>query len=89
MNPLNFPKWLLKMMVVLYQKLINPILHFFGGPYAGCRYTPSCSNYYLQALDTHGAFKGTLYGVWRICRCHPWGGCGHDPVPFSTKDSKK
>lgn len=87
MNPLHFPKWVIKKVIRLYQKLINPILHFIGGPYAGCRFTPSCSNYCLQAVETHGAFKGMLYGTWRICRCHPWGGSGDDPVPIK-KSSK-
>ena len=81
MNPLHFPRWVIKQMIVLYQKLINPILHFIGGPYAGCRFTPSCSNYCLEAVETHGAIKGMLYGMWRICRCHPWGGEGEDLVP--------
>ncbi|MFT5906493.1 MAG: putative membrane protein insertion efficiency factor [Cryomorphaceae bacterium] len=81
MNPLHFPKWVIKKTIVLYQKLINPILHFIGGPYAGCRFSPSCSNYCLQAVEAHGAFRGLLYGLWRICRCHPWGGSGDDPVP--------
>jgi len=47
----------------------------------GCRYQPSCSVYALQALETHGAFKGSWLTLKRIARCHPWGGAGHDPVP--------
>ena len=85
MNPLHLPRWIIKKLIVLYQKLINPILHFIGGPYAGCRFTPTCSNYTLEAVETHGAIKGTMYGLWRICRCNPWGGCGHDPVPPKKK----
>jgi len=87
MNPLHLPRWIIKMLIVMYQKLINPILHFIGGPYAGCRFTPTCSNYTLQAVETHGAIKGTFYGILRICRCNPWGGCGHDPIP--PKRTKK
>lgn len=85
MNPLHLPRWIIKKLIVLYQKLINPILHFIGGPCAGCRFTPTCSNYTLEAVETHGAIKGTMYGLWRICRCNPWGGCGHDPVPPKKK----
>lgn len=81
MNPIHFPKWFIKQMIKLYQKLINPIIHFIGGPNAGCRFSPSCSNYCLEAVEIHGAFKGVLFGMWRICRCHPWGGSGDDPVP--------
>lgn len=47
----------------------------------GCRYQPTCSVYALQALETHGAFKGCWLALKRIARCHPWGGAGHDPVP--------
>ncbi len=72
---------LIRFGIRFYQKLINPILHFVGGPNAGCRFTPTCSNYCLQAVERHGAVKGTFYGMRRICRCHPWGGCGEDPIP--------
>ena len=46
-----------------------------------CRYEPSCSTYALEALDTHGAARGTWLVVRRLSRCHPWGGLGFDPVP--------
>lgn len=46
-----------------------------------CRFYPSCSVYGLEALQIHGACKGSLLTVKRICRCHPWGGSGYDPVP--------
>ena len=77
----ELPKLFIRFGIRAYQKLINPILHFIGGPYAGCRFSPSCSNYCLEAVDRHGAIKGLFFGVRRICRCHPWGGCGDDPVP--------
>lgn len=47
----------------------------------GCRFQPTCSVYALEALDRHGAFKGGALTLRRICRCHPWGGHGYDPVP--------
>ena len=46
-----------------------------------CRFTPSCSNYTMQAIMTHGCVKGILLGVWRIARCNPFGKWGFDPVP--------
>ncbi|MDK6805938.1 membrane protein insertion efficiency factor YidD [Aerococcus sp. UMB7834] len=48
---------------------------------ATCRYYPSCSAYMLRALDKHGALKGSLMGLGRICRCHPFIKGGFDPVP--------
>ena len=46
-----------------------------------CRYSPTCSEYALQAIKKHGPFKGTYLAFKRIMRCHPWGGQGYDPVP--------
>ena len=65
----------LQLLVRGYQVVLSPL---FGDC---CRFTPSCSNYMLEALQVHGAFKGTLLGVWRIMRCHPFGAKGFDPVP--------
>ena len=50
-----------------------------------CRYTPSCSNYTIDAIKTFGAFKGSILGFKRILRCNPWGGMGYDPVPERIK----
>ncbi len=46
-----------------------------------CRFTPSCSHYGIEAVRRHGAFAGLWLTILRLGRCHPWGGCGHDPVP--------
>ena len=46
-----------------------------------CRYVPSCSTYALEAVERHGAVKGSWYSLRRLGRCHPWGGFGFDPVP--------
>lgn len=61
--------------VRLYQYVISP---FLG---TNCRYEPTCSAYAIEALETHGALRGTLLAARRISRCHPWGGSGYDPVP--------
>tara|TARA_B100001057_G_scaffold210560_1_gene211133 strand:- start:2280 stop:2501 length:222 start_codon:yes stop_codon:yes gene_type:complete len=61
--------------IKIYQILISPLL----GP--SCRFTPTCSQYTIEAIQKYGPFKGGWLGFRRILRCHPWGGCGHDPVP--------
>ncbi|MBQ2809962.1 MAG: membrane protein insertion efficiency factor YidD [Clostridia bacterium] len=68
-------KKILKFFINLYRKLISPLL-----PNA-CRFTPTCSEYALEALDKHGAIKGSLLAIWRILRCNPFCRGGYDPVP--------
>lgn len=58
-----------------YQWVVSPL---FPG---SCRYLPTCSSYALEAIETHGALRGSWLGLRRILRCHPWGGAGFDPVP--------
>lgn len=48
---------------------------------ARCRFTPTCSSYAIEAIETHGAFKGLGLAVWRILRCNPFSKGGYDPVP--------
>jgi len=67
--------------VRFYQWTLAPFLTWIGGPGAGCRFEPSCSHYFLEAVETHGIVRGGWLGCKRIGRCHPWGGCGCDPVP--------
>jgi len=62
-------------LVRLYQRWLGPLL---GGQ---CRFSPSCSVYSIEAFERHGAWRGTGLTLRRICRCHPWGGSGEDPVP--------
>ena len=71
-----------------YQIVLSPPLHWLGGPAAGCRFTPTCSQYCLDAIKTHGSMKGAWLGLKRLARCHPWGGHGHDPVPPGTDDAR-
>ena len=53
----------------------------FSGRPSPCRYFPTCSHYAAEAIDRHGAARGTWLAVRRLLRCHPWGGSGVDPVP--------
>jgi putative membrane protein insertion efficiency factor len=46
-----------------------------------CRFTPTCSHFAREAVEKHGAFKGSWLAIRRISRCHPWHPGGHDPVP--------
>jgi len=58
-----------------YQLLLSP---FFGQQ---CRFSPTCSQYALDALQKHGAIHGTFYAIRRLLKCHPWHAGGHDPIP--------
>ena len=61
------------------------VLHGFFG-YGACRFTPTCSQYMIEALKVHGPWHGLGLGLWRICRCHPFARGGYDPVPPALKD---
>ncbi len=63
------------LLIGFYRKCISPMFP------PVCRYTPTCSQYMQEAIIKYGPFKGTWLGIKRICRCHPWGGHGYDPVP--------
>ncbi len=66
---------LLILPIKFYQAAISPMLP------ASCRFTPTCSQYAIEAIRRHGPLKGTMLAIKRISRCHPWGGHGYDPVP--------
>ena len=66
----------------VYRLVISPAKAFIFGPLGHCRFEPSCSAYALEAVGRHGALLGTWLALKRICRCHPWGDCGDDPVPL-------
>jgi len=76
---------LIRILIRLYQWTLSPVLAALGGPGSGCRFEPSCSEYFLQAVETHGALRGSWLGLKRIGRCHPWGDSGHDPVPVDHR----
>ena len=61
--------------VYFYRYSISPLLP------SSCRYTPSCSQYTIEAVKKHGIIKGGWLSLKRISSCHPWGGSGYDPVP--------
>lgn len=61
--------------VRFYQKFISPLTP------PSCRFTPTCSQYAVEALRKHGPVKGLWLAIRRILRCHSWGGSGYDPVP--------
>jgi len=63
------------LIIRIYQKILSPIFP------STCRYQPTCSHYSIEALQTHGLWKGSILAIKRISSCHPWGGSGHDPVP--------
>jgi len=69
----GLPGWLLIVVVRMYQLGLSPLLG------RNCRFTPTCSSYFIQAVQKYGAIRGTLRGIARICRCHPFHPGGHDP----------
>lgn len=68
-------KALLRLLIRGYQLTLGPLLG------SQCRFHPSCSDYGLQAVEKHGAARGAVLIVCRVCRCHPWHSGGLDPVP--------
>ena len=76
-NKLSIPQRISISLVRFYQYAISPV---FGGR-AACRFTPTCSQYAVEALKKYGPIKGGWLTVKRLLRCHPWGGSGYDPVP--------
>jgi putative membrane protein insertion efficiency factor len=73
----------------IYRWTLSPAKMFFFGPTGRCRFTPSCSQFAMDAVKTHGAISGGWLAIRRVCRCHPWGGCGHDPVPPRVAKEKR
>jgi uncharacterized protein len=61
-------------MILLYRVTLGRLL---GGQ---CRFTPTCSQYAIDAVTRYGVFKGIAKAIWRVCRCHPLGGRGYDPA---------
>ncbi|MDH7502607.1 MAG: membrane protein insertion efficiency factor YidD [Verrucomicrobiota bacterium] len=68
-------------LIRVYRWVISPVKQSLFGPLGRCRFVPSCSAYAIDALQVHGLWRGSILALKRILRCHPWGGCGWDPVP--------
>jgi putative membrane protein insertion efficiency factor len=82
-------KFLTRLLHRIYKFVVSPMLHWLAGPGAGCRFEPSCSDYFADAVETHGFVRGACLGVRRICRCNPWCEGGWDPVPPAEKPMKQ
>jgi hypothetical protein len=85
-------KTFIRILQRIYKWTLSPMLHWIAGPGGGCRFEPSCSAYFAEAVETHGFFRGARLGVVRICRCNPWCASGYDPVPPAhppTNESQK
>ena len=80
---LQIPRYILVFFIRLYQRFISPLLP------PSCRYTPTCSEYAIQALQKYGAIKGTILAAYRIMRCNPWGGQGYDPPRWFGEPSNE
>jgi len=72
---LNFPQFIILVLIRFYQKIISPML-----PGNTCRFYPSCSHYGYQAVYKYGAIKGLFMAIYRILRCNPFNSGGYDPV---------
>ena len=80
MTPLDRLEWLFKELFKLPIRLYKRFISKYTP--AVCRYYPSCSTYFMQAIEKHGVIKGTILGVWRILRCNPFARGGGDHVPY-------
>jgi len=65
--------------LAFYQRWLSPAVHALGP--GGCRFQPSCSDYAVGAITTHGPMRGAMLAAWRLLRCHPFARGGLDPVP--------
>ena len=65
-----------------YQLIISPLLG------SNCRFMPTCSEYAMESLRSHGLIKGSYLTIKRIGKCHPWGGHGYDPIPTKKVENK-
>ena len=72
---IKLPANILILLIKIYQYTLSP---FIG---RNCRYTPTCSNYGIEAIRKYGAIKGGWLTIKRVASCNPWGGSGYDPVP--------
>ena len=71
------------LLIRFYQTAISPFTT------SACRFEPTCSSYFLEALKIHGLFYGSYLGIKRIMSCNPWGKTGYDPVPKKCTPNEK
>lgn len=74
--------WLVLIPIYVYRYTLSPLIG------RDCRFLPTCSQYTIEAIRTHGVWSGIMLGIRRIGCCHPWGGGGHDPVPPRNTSSE-
>ena len=74
----ELPRAILLSALRLYKRMFSPLF------LPACRYVPTCSEYARDAIEEHGAMRGSLMAAWRLLRCHPFGKGGFDPVPISN-----
>ena len=79
----KLPTRFLLLGVLLYRRLVSPVLVALFGP--TCRYDPSCSVYASVAIERFGVRRGSWLAIRRLLRCHPWSRSGEDPVPLTLK----
>jgi hypothetical protein len=82
---MNIVQQLLIFVIRVYQRALSPLLLVLFGPAGLCRFTPSCSQYAIEAVRLHGAVKGSLLAGRRLCRCRPWGASGEDLPPAPAR----
>ena len=70
----QLPRLIVLGLVKIYRRCISPLFP------SVCRFTPSCSNYMIEAVEKYGVLRGVAMGIWRILRCHPFSRGGYDPV---------
>ena len=80
---------IVRFLIRAYQWTISPVLAFLAGPGNGCRFQPTCSRYFLEAVEKHGVLRGSWLGLCRLGRCQPWGGQGYDPVPDERQNVQR
>jgi hypothetical protein len=78
---MNIGQRILILLIRGYQVTVSPAMPVLFGPAGRCRFTPSCSQYAREAIQTHGVLAGGALAAGRLCRCNPWGAWGEDPVP--------